>query len=260
MENLLRVLMMEVEALKVNFSSTEVEKEEARGKVRVLELVCDSFDAKLQSLMKMDSNFLKSNPPDLVGLKNNEARKTLLEEVVDEKKLELNTMKMEAAKLEHVAHECQRLLQLKQIMLDGVKAECELLKMEKASLGFNHTPIAYPNHKIVNDDLGEIMFLKITICSLCGFGFPKSDIIVSSCKHIYHPFCAKIVYQSGNRCADLNCTQALVDPDWFRSLGVGNINEELEQRAALLHCAEEGAQLLAERAETARLRSPNTGK
>jgi len=254
LENLCCILNMELEALQTTLNTTVTRKVEIGGEVRVLQLVSDSFDAKLQLLMRNDYDSV-----DEVSRNNNEAKKALMEEVMEEKRQELNSKKMEAVTAEHEVEECERVLRLKKIMLDGVKAECELLRIGRPTTGFHPTPILYPSSKVDEDDLGLGMFLKITTCSLCGFAFPKSDIIVSSCKHMYHPFCAKIVYQSGNRCVDLKCTEAFVDPDWFRSLGVGTVNGELQERAASLGCVEEDAKVLAKRYEDARLNYPDIG-
>ena len=68
---------------------------------------------------------------------------------------------------------------------------------------------------------------------------------------MYHPFCVKVTYESGYKCAAPNCSDKLVDPDWHRSFGWGGpgslVVEDVAARMML--CDEEVAQLLTERAK-----------
>ena len=79
---------------------------------------------------------------------------------------------------------------------------------------------------------------------------------------MYHPFCAKVTYESGYKCTAPNCSDKLVDLDWHHSFGwrgPGSLVVE-DVAARMMLCDEEVARLLTEQAERTRLRCPNTGK
>ena len=60
--------------------------------------------------------------------------------------------------------------------------------------------------------------IDISNCSLCGFGFPHSEFLSTSCKHLYHPWCAMAVFTQGRECCVPHCLQ--VQPiQWIMSFG-----------------------------------------
>lgn len=61
-------------------------------------------------------------------------------------------------------------------------------------------------------------FLEISTCSLCQFLFPSNDIIVSPCRHLYHPYCASVVFVHGGTCIAKGCHN-LSHPEWHKSFG-----------------------------------------
>ena len=79
---------------------------------------------------------------------------------------------------------------------------------------------------------------------------------------MYHPFCAKVTYESGYKCVAAYCSDKLVDPDWHRSFGWGGPGSLIVEDvvAHMMLCDKEVARFLTEWAERARLRCPNTGK
>lgn len=85
------------------------------------------------------------------------------------------------------------------LQLDALNSELFQLRRGK-NLG-----TCWPRPVVYLEDSGSVFsdesnFLKITVCSLCLFPFPQSDIVVSSCTHLYHPFCASVVFVNGNKC------------------------------------------------------------
>ncbi len=60
--------------------------------------------------------------------------------------------------------------------------------------------------------------LVIKDCCLCGFPFPHCEIVVSSCRHVYHPWCALAVFSKASECCAVGCKQ--VQPiQWIMSFG-----------------------------------------
>jgi len=150
-------------------------------------------------------------------------------------------------------------LAMKKVQLQRLDAEFELLDAGKSEKGLFPTPMVYPIVDEVLQKSIEPVLLRITVCSFCDLPFPNSNIVVASCKHVYHPWCGQAVFGQGSRCVDVHC-QATVHPDWHRSFGWGKPNLELEELAKRLQCDEENVRLLSARAEKARVNCPYSGK
>ncbi|KAG0619907.1 hypothetical protein M758_4G174300 [Ceratodon purpureus] len=243
------VLLMEIEGLKLDEELAKKAKDGAAQDQRLALLMVESYEANLASLQNAD-----------VAHPGNEAKRSLLAELLEEQKQCLGRKEAEALQRDLAAEECRRLREQKTRMCEGVKVEIDRIKYGRQSASLNPVPLVYPDSAFGEDESPERRFLKITMCALCGFNFPKSDIIIASCKHMYHPFCAKVTYENGYKCAAANCSDKLVDPDWHRSFGWGGPGTLVVEDVAaqITMCDEEVARLLAERAERARLRCPNT--
>jgi hypothetical protein len=117
-------------------------------------------------------------------------------------------------------------------------------------------PMFYPDQGLPSD---EEMFLKISDCTLCGYGFPFFDIVIASCRHLYHLWCAPIAFQNSGRCRDPEC-RTLVHPDWYKSFGFGKPDLELQAKAQMLGSTNERERLLLQRTERARENCPTLGE
>lgn len=245
------ILLMEIEGLKLDEDLALKAKESAAQDTRLALLMVESYEANLASIPRGEGG----NP----GL---EGKRGVFVELLEEQKQSLATKQSVALQKDLGVVECRRLLEQKIRMCEGVKTECERIKYGRHSASLNPVPLVYPDSAFGEDASPERRFLKITTCALCGFGFPKSDIVIASCKHMYHPFCAKVTYESGYKCAAANCSDKLVDPDWHRSFGWGGPGTVVVEDVAaqMTVCDEEVARLLVGRAERARLRCPNTGQ
>ena len=244
------ILLMEMEGLKMDEQVALKEKDGAAQDMRLALLMVESYEANLASHQARDGVNTAS-----------EGKRELLAELLEEQKQALARKKAEAQEKDLMAAECRRLVDLKARMCEGVRAECDRIRYGRHSGSLTPVPLVYPDSAFGEDNSPERKFLKITKCALCGYRFPKSDIVIASCKHLYHPFCAKVTYESGYKCAAANCSDKLVDPDWHRSFGWGGPGSVVVEDVAsqMTQCDEEVARLLSERAEKARLRCPNTG-
>ena len=140
-------------------------------------------------------------------------------------------------------------------MCEGVKVECKHLRYGRHFASLNPVPLVYPQNAFGKDESPERRFLKITKCALCGFRFSKSDIVIASCKHMYHPLYAKDTYESGYKCVAPNCSDKLVNPDWHCSFGWGGLGSLVveDNAACMMFCDKEVVRLLIKRAERVRL-------
>jgi hypothetical protein len=70
----------------------------------------------------------------------------------------------------------------------------------------------------------NFLYLVIKPCDFCNRGFHCCDIVVTSCKHTFHPLCLSEIVRTSNRCFVCN---ALFHLDWWRSWGFRGEDEEI---------------------------------
>lgn len=72
-------------------------------------------------------------------------------------------------------------------------------------------------HPAMEDDLHlSTTTLQLHPCVFCNRGYPYFDIVVASCKHIYHVFCAAALAKVDNRCT--RCAEVF-HPQWWQNFG-----------------------------------------
>lgn len=153
-------------------------------------------------------------------------------------------------------------LETGQVQFDALAAEKFLLKQGRSASNFCPQPMVYARGEPTTVEIGdtdESQFIKITTCCLCDFPFPQNDIVVSSCKHLYHPYCASVLYVRSCKCVAVGCGE-LSHPEWHRSFGWGEPSPELLEREMVLGSAEERRRLLQERTNEAKAKAPSDGK
>lgn len=142
-------------------------------------------------------------------------------------------------------------MKLNQRELAAIEDEANQLTFRGRPSGLYPWPMFYPQPSI-HDELTTIV---VSICSLCGFGFPHRDIIVAGCMHVYHPWCAYSVFGKGERCVAKTCS-ATVHPSWFQSFGWSTPSEELVQEGAKLDTDVQMLQFMHEREEAIKDQHP----
>jgi hypothetical protein len=80
-------------------------------------------------------------------------------------------------------------------------------------------------------------YLKLTPYILCKCLFPHNDIVVTSCRHLYHLWCAAIHFRSQSTCIEGTCG-ARMSPKWFMSFGFGKFDQEMIEQALAEGCEE----------------------
>ena len=90
------------------------------------------------------------------------------------------------------------------LQFDALVAKLFQLWREKTLGTFWPQPFMYSNEQSVGK-CRESDTLLITNCSFYQILFPYSDIIASSCRHLYHPFCALVIFVHGEKCIAKGC-------------------------------------------------------
>ena len=98
--------------------------------------------------------------------------------------------------------EHHRVLRL-EIQVRALKEEHAFLG--RASCGFHMRPL--PLVYVAGEAGSAGGSIQAGDCSLCGFPFPHSEMIVSACRHLYHPWCALVNFTEGTKCCALGCQQ-----------------------------------------------------
>ena len=99
-------------------------------------------------------------------------------------------------------------------------------------------------------------YLKMIPCILYKYFFSHSDIIVTSCKHFYHPWCVAIHFRYHLTYIDGTCG-AKVYHEWFLSIGFHEFDQEIIEQALAEGCEEAQLQLLNLRSQTPRMHCSN---
>lgn len=103
---------------------------------------------------------------------------------------------------------------LKRMQVGALQAEHAHLGHATAGLHMRPLPLVYSTVKAYNGG----STIDIGNCSLCGFCFPHSEFLSTSCRHLYHPWCAMVVFTQGTECCVHDCHQ--VQPiQWIMSFG-----------------------------------------
>lgn len=170
---------------------------------------------------------------------------------VDREKIKMECIMDQCADEQSTLQTCRSNLELAELvvenMVHGIEAhrlQFEALKMELVQIRYGKSlgtfwpqPIVYPEEKGAENWDGSAV-LVLSMCSLCQFSFPTNDIIVSSCRHLYHPFCASVVFVGGGPCIAKECHSEL-HPEWHRSFKWSKPSAKMVQKASMLGCMEE---------------------
>lgn len=130
------------------------------------------------------------------------------------KRKRVKAMETKFAALEETLSSESRLVAVKQMQVDGFRAKYAQLLHGAPGLHMRPLPLLYG----LGSNCGGLGFIDVGECCLCGFSFPHSDIIVSNCRHVYHPWCALVVFSKGPNCCAIGCNHA--QPiQWMMSFG-----------------------------------------
>ncbi len=84
------------------------------------------------------------------------------------------------------------------------------MKIRRA-MAFKPKPIVHFEETL--EDSGRT-FIIVKPCGFCNQGFHCMHVVVTSCKHTFHPFCLGVMLKESNKCCVCNVT---FHPDWWTS-------------------------------------------
>lgn len=213
-----RILELEIAATKAAYATATHRVRVARDEVRAMEVNVVQLTADLAELASQawdDDSDAKWQHKAVERLKNQATLKfesAAADVIVAEREVEVIEARSKA--------------QQRQVAV--VSEEALQLKFGGRPSGLHPWPMFYP---LVHAEDVTVIHVAVTTCSLCSFAFPNHDIVVAPCMHVYHPWCALVVFGKGNRCVLKRC-QAIVHPSWHQSFGWGNPSEDMVKEAA----------------------------
>jgi hypothetical protein len=96
------------------------------------------------------------------------------------------------------------------------------LKNREQGVAMLPHPILYPATGYEEDGFA----VKITVCVKCHSGFRFSDIILSSYRHAYHPWCASVHFRNSNTCTYDLC-KSMSGSEWAKSFGFKEFDADM---------------------------------
>ena len=102
----------------------------------------------------------------------------------------------------------------------------QLLTLKRKGSGFILQPhlLVYPLEPIDR----KPDFIKINPCVCCKGLFPHNDIVVSSCRHLYHPWCVAIHFKLHSKCYETSC-EARMFLEWYLSFGFSEFDKDMKE-------------------------------
>jgi hypothetical protein len=123
---------------------------------------------------------------------------------------------------------------------DFLTVQCKSLT-EQASMLRNKQcgKLLSPHPMCYNSDASSssLKYLKVVLCSYCSEGFPFNDVVVATCRHVYHPWCLVVHFGRDNLCADKLC-KGRISPDWLKSFGIKEFDKEMYSQEVAEGCDE----------------------
>ena len=135
-----------------------------------------------------------------------------------------------------------------------------ILAKQLSNLRSGRPGLALHPHPMCNSLELEVMdsdSIMVTNCVLCDCPFSYNDILVCSCRHVYHPWCAVSWFSTSVKCVEKSCS--VVHPDWYKSFGFGELPISLEEKADALDCDLQRKLALSERTAAAKRTGADIG-
>lgn len=223
MNGLLRILAEESSNSVLALAPTQGQRDQAAQESRSIELFLASLDCQLKSIQAPVSATEE-------GVMEVDTKRSILGIMKADHKSKLINSKRDADKKAEELQQLEASIVQKQRQLGALNEEVAKLQSGSRPSSMTPWPLTYP--KPSGSLLNETN-LVITQCSLCLGGFPDFDVVVASCKHLYHPWCSVVVFSKGNTCVDVSCT-GVGNANWRKSFGWVLGNEEIAHQQTSL--------------------------
>lgn len=143
------------------------------------------------------------------------ARKNALKELMEGTSAALERSKKVGVILQKDLEHYNDLVARKRLEVGALEAEHAQLGRAQGGLHMRPMPMVYISSKEPCTSHGS---LDITNCVLCSFPFPNFEIVISSCRHLYHPWCSMVNFSQSDKCCARGCS--VVQPTaWTASFG-----------------------------------------
>jgi hypothetical protein len=129
-----------------------------------------------------------------------EIKKNLLEEKMEQVVLGgalLADIELDSLRLDDAIIEVKQEILVLEDEEKAIQGQLESMKKRNGNC-FWPKPIIHLNAHVNFD---SPTFLVIKCCGFCLWGFHCNDIVVISCKHMYHPFCLGELVRVNNKCS-----------------------------------------------------------
>jgi hypothetical protein len=253
-EEVMVVLSAEMKIERVRKKEVCVKRDQCKLKVEQSECLVGSYEnKKVEKGLKIEAMVGEGGDVDQEKIK----MEGIMEQLADEESRLMvlrDQLEFVEAAIVNMAHG----IEAHRLQFDALAAELFQLRRGKTLGTFWPRSLVYSDEQSIGK-YRESDTLLITNCTLCQVPFLYSDIIVSSCRYLYHPFCASVIFVHGGKCIAKGC-QSLTHPEWHRSFGWGEPGLEMLQRALMLGCAEERRKVLQQRMGAAKGAFPSAGK
>ena len=257
LEGLIAVVHLDLKAFVLKRVSCLENVESARCKSNQTKCLVDSCKHQIHQksirIKMLEDEGLSS---DREKIKMEGIQEQLVEEEAQMSK-DLNALQVAELELQSV----EAFLEGRQKQFNALAAENFQLKRGNSNASFWPRPMVYSQDVSTSpsETLDDCSSLAIGVCCLCLFPFPHNDIVVSSCRHLYHPFCASVVFVNSCKCLAKGCGE-VPHPEWYNSFGWGEPPAEMQDRASMLGIAEERSRILHARADHAKALLPASGE
>jgi hypothetical protein len=91
-------------------------------------------------------------------------------------------------------------------------------------------------------------FVIMKPCGICNQGFHCMGVVITFCKHTFHPFCLGVMLKESNKCCVCNVRLHL---DWWTSWGFQETNEELIELAKQMNLQQTQKEIMIKAKEAA---------
>ena len=244
-----RLVQLELQAVKMDAEVSSKEKQRLDSKVEGISCMLENMKATCT-----DFKTKCDDCKDEAELKEMKATLAFYEATLSKTEGEYNSILAEQGRQGDV----QQKLVRREAFLIGQQS---MLAKQLRELRGGRSGLALHPHPMCNSigqEEWDCDYLKLCNCVLCESPFTYNDIVVCSCRHLYHPWCAVSWFSSSSRCVDKSCSH--VHPDWYKSFGFREQPVVLEEKADALNCEELRNVALSERTAAAKRSGATIGK
>ena len=234
--DLMKLVGLQLHAVTEDLRSAEKEKLELSTKASQEEGVLRRTEAKVLKLQKVHAEAQNEHSAAVPSNKAEAYHEMVRDAMVDYNVavLELNQCTLQYKELE-IRQMCLR------TQFDALSSQVAHMRRGEVGVSLSPRPLCSQFDFQKPSDFEAI---SMRPCALCMSGFPLNNIIVCTCGHLYHPWCAGIWFRVASTCADASCGTT-VHLAWFSSFGFGQLHAPLLQLVQSLKLEEEQERLMA---------------